>query len=180
MIQYIRVKSFKCLKPSFLWVNNKYKRRAQNFLIAFAQVYTLNLLDVTDGHRNNTLKTWDGGMFADKPIKNPWGAVARSAMIPGWGQVYNEQYLKAVISFGLVFDFARKVYVFNKRYESSGDFSQKERRIVNSWYLGLFYLLNMVDAYVDAYLFRFDDTMQLTWNFQRDNNTLMLGVSIVY
>jgi len=34
-------------------------------------------------------------LLSDEPLKSPWGAVARSAVLPGWGQVYNEQYWKA-------------------------------------------------------------------------------------
>ena len=33
--------------------------------------------------------------------KSPWGAVLRSALIPGFGQIYNESYWKAPIIWGL-------------------------------------------------------------------------------
>ena len=119
-------------------------------------------------------------MFSDYPLKSPWGAVARSAMLPGWGQLYNEEYIKSVITFGIVFDFARKVYINNQRYQDTGSKFQLDRRIVNSWYLGLSYFLVMVDAYVDAYLYNFDRSMQLTYNFNNYNNSILMGVSIVF
>ena len=33
--------------------------------------------------------------------KSPWGAVLRSAIIPGWGQIYNESYIKAPVIWGI-------------------------------------------------------------------------------
>jgi hypothetical protein len=119
-------------------------------------------------------------MFSDNPIKSPWGAVARSAMLPGWGQLYNDQYIKAVLVLAVVFDFSRKVYVFNHRYEDSGNTAMRDRRVVNTWYLGLIYMLNMVDAYVDATLYRFDETMELTYYVLPMEDEVRLGVSIVF
>ena len=34
--------------------------------------------------------------------KSPWGAVGRSAIIPGWGQIYNESYWKAPVIWGVM------------------------------------------------------------------------------
>jgi hypothetical protein len=123
---------------------------------------------------------WPGKLFSDVPIKSPWGAVARSAMLPGWGQVYNEKYIKSVICLGICFDFARKVYVFNQRYQRSGRKYFLDRRVVNSWYLGLFYMLNMVDAYVDAYLYKFDDIMKLTFDYSVPQQSPLIGVHIEF
>jgi hypothetical protein len=160
--------------------NPSYKTNSLTFIRLFAQIYTLNIIDVLDTHFNKRYHPWEGEMFSDKPIKSPWGAVARSAMLPGWGQIYNEQYIKALLVFAIVFDFGRKVYVFNHRYEHTGDTGMRDRRVVNSWYFGLFYALNMVDAYVNATLFKFDETMQLTYYVQPGEDSLSLGVIFVF
>jgi hypothetical protein len=156
--------------------NNTYKQDSYRYAILFAQVYALNILDVVHSHAFKETQAWPGELFSDTPVKSPWGAVARSAMLPGWGQLYNEKYLKSLISFGICFDFARKVYVYNQRYQDSGSDYDLERRVVNSWYFALFYVLNMVDAYVDAYLYRFDDIMDLTLQYSPQYDTPMIGV----
>jgi hypothetical protein len=127
--------------------------------------------------------------------KSPWGAVLRSALLPGWGQVYNESYIKAPIVLGgitaLIFGwkFYNKRYVnyrntYNQiandktisgyvknNYKSVRDFYRDQRDLF-SIYIGLAYLLNLVDAYVDAELFDF--------NVQEDSQTHlpMLGVKL--
>jgi len=101
--------------------------------------------------------------------KSPWGAILRSAVAPGWGQIYNESYYKAPIIWGLS---AWLVYSWiqnNKNYnqfadsylinpnlynQSNRDFYRDQRDLF-SLYIGLTYLLNLVDAYVDAHLFDF-------------------------
>lgn len=102
--------------------------------------------------------------------KSPWGAVARSAVIPGWGQFYNESYWKIPLIWGTAAWFVynwvdnNKLY---KNYKSLYQTSELEyyRRLRNFYrdqrdkftiYLGLLYLLNLVDAYVDAHLFDFN------------------------
>jgi hypothetical protein len=157
-----------------------YQDNMKHYAILYAQLYALNLLDVVHEHVFRQDQPWPESMFSDQPVKSPWGAVARSAMMPGWGQVYNEQYIKAVISFGICFDFARKVYVFNQRYQQSGKESDREQRVVNTWYLGLFYTLNMVDAYVDAYLYKFDEIMDLTVVYSPVYNTTLIGVQFEF
>jgi hypothetical protein len=155
---------------------HKYWQTASHYAILYAQVYTLSLMDVAHSYVFHEDQPWPGKMFSDLPMKSPWGAVARSAMLPGWGQLYNEKYLKSLVSLGICFDFARKVYIFNQRYQHTGRKYYLERRVVNSWYLGLFYALNMVDAYVDAYLYRFDDMMRLTFTYALPEQIPLIGV----
>ncbi len=102
--------------------------------------------------------------------KSPWGAVARSAIIPGWGQFYNESYWKIPVIWGtaawLIYNWVDNNNLYNN-YKSLYQSSELEyhRRLRNFYrdqrdkftiYLGLLYLLNLVDAYVDAHLFDFD------------------------
>jgi hypothetical protein len=159
---------------------HRYWQTASRFAIVYAQVNVLNMIDVAHSHAIHQDQPWPGKLFSDLPVKSPWGAVARSAMLPGWGQLYNEKYIKSLISLGICFDFARKVYVFNQRYQHSGRKYYLDRRVVNSWYLGLCYALNMVDAYVDAYLFEFDDMMRLTVGYSGPDRVPLIGVQIEF
>ncbi len=102
--------------------------------------------------------------------KSPWGAVLRSTVIPGFGQFYNESYYKIPIIWGLgawfVYGWVQNndKYVTNKNlfidigqeiYKSKRDF-YRDQRDNFTIYLVLLYLLNLVDAYVDAHLFDFN------------------------
>ncbi len=107
--------------------------------------------------------------------KSPWGAVLRSAVIPGWGQIYNESYWKTPIIVGITGYFVygyisnNKLYKDNKElynlalqtnsglataYKNRRDFYRDQRDLF-IFYIGLTYFLNMVDAYVDAQMFDF-------------------------
>ena len=102
--------------------------------------------------------------------KSPWGAVLRSAIIPGWGQIYNHSYLKVPIIWGiagwLIYNWSqnnksykqyRDLYLQHPDFKPYQDIRNqyKDQRDLFAIYLGLTYLLNMVDAYVDAELFDF-------------------------
>ncbi|MDX1373715.1 MAG: DUF5683 domain-containing protein [Nitrososphaeraceae archaeon] len=101
--------------------------------------------------------------------KSPWGAVGRSAIIPGWGQFYNESYWKIPIIWGLsawfiyewiqnnnLYKENRELYIDTEDefYRTRRDF-YKDQRDNFTIYLVLTYLLNLVDAYVDAHLYDF-------------------------
>lgn len=109
--------------------------------------------------------------------KSPWGAVMRSAIVPGWGQFYNESYWKIPIVVGLIgyytYGYLRNNDLYiefrdkyaesliaspttgNRRYKEVREF-YKDQRDLFAVYFGLTYFLNLVDAYVDAHLFDFD------------------------
>jgi len=108
--------------------------------------------------------------------KSPWGAVWRSAVIPGWGQFYNESYWKIPLFAGAIgglvfgwkyyntrydkyrnlFDNSRSISsdLGNTAYLQQRDFYRDQRDLL-AIYIGLTYFLNLVDAYVDAQLFDF-------------------------
>jgi len=116
--------------------------------------------------------------------KSPTGALLRSALLPGWGQFYNQEPLKGVIlgtvELGLlawlvrehiVAEDARQAYLVSgdpadeSRYET-----HKQRRIDLIWYTSAAWLYGMFDAYVDAYLFSFQSENR---SFERETG---LGV----
>jgi hypothetical protein len=101
--------------------------------------------------------------------KSPWGAVLRSAIIPGWGQFYNHSYLKIPVIWGiggwLVYEWIQSNNLLkqsqtlytqtnNSKYLDYKNIYQDQRDLF-SIYIGLTYVLNLVDAYVDAELFDF-------------------------
>lgn len=116
--------------------------------------------------------------------KSPWGAVLRSAVIPGWGQIYNHSYYKAPIVWGvsawLVYNWIQnnnqyknyqRQYINLQQVYSPSQITEykrirdeyRDQRDLFSIYMGITYVLTLVDAYVDAHLFDFSvDEDQLT------------------
>jgi hypothetical protein len=120
--------------------------------------------------------------------KSPWFAVLQSAVVPGLGQIYNETYIKAPIIWGaaalLVYGW---VYNNNKHSDYANLYQQTQNELYRRYrdfygdqrdlftiYMGLLYLLNLVDAYVDAHLFDFNVT---NGSF---NNSPMLNLRIKF
>lgn len=111
------------------------------------------------------------------PTKSPGLALLFSALVPGAGQFYNESYWKVpvVIGFGVyfgsqwlhnnsVFRDYRDQYLASITVENPGgnvtlqrlrDF-YRDQRDTFSWYLFIWYLVNVADAYVDASLYDFN------------------------
>ena len=108
--------------------------------------------------------------------KSAWGAVLRSAVLPGFGQFYNESYWKIPVVWGFLGYLGYQWYSLNnsyKQYKTLFDQSLKDQdknspiylrnreffrdqRDLFAVYIGLTYFLNLVDAYVDAQLFDFN------------------------
>ncbi len=109
--------------------------------------------------------------------KSPTGAMLRSAVLPGWGQFYNESYWKIPIIWGASAWFVYAWIRQNKNYQHYSDLynnslldasnqytdsykavrdAYRDDRDLFAIYLGLTYFLNIIDAYVDAHLFDFN------------------------
>jgi hypothetical protein len=116
----------------------------------------------------------DTTLISDKPVfemeKSPWGAVGRSAVLPGWGQYYNEDYWHIPIIWGFLAWFGYQWVENNNEYKTNKDlFIQnpnntiyqrqrdfyRDQRDNFTIYIIITYLLNLVDAYVGAHLYDF-------------------------
>lgn len=112
-------------------------------------------------------------LMSDRPLKSPLGAMLRSAVLPGWGQFYNERYWKAGLVTAVNAALVGRALYFNDRFETvrqpdgSRDRGYRERRDNYLWLFGLSYLLTLADAYVDAYLFGFETAMEVTTRPER-------------
>jgi TM2 domain-containing membrane protein YozV len=140
--------------------------------------------------RNDSAKTslkQDSQFVKFKMKKSPAMAVLLSAVIPGAGQFYNRSYWKIPIIAGLVgyfgYEYIRnnnKFKDYRDQYNATitpqnefGDLNLKSLREFYRnqrndfvWYFMIVYVVNLVDAYVDAHLFDFD---------VKDNNYTSLG-----
>ena len=63
--------------------------------------------------------------------KSPWGAVLRSAIIPGWGQFYNEDYLHIPVIWGLLGWFGYEWVQNNKDYaDNRGKIGKNQSKFI--------------------------------------------------
>lgn len=91
-----------------------------------------------------------------------------SAVIPGLGQIYNESYWKVPVVWGFIGYFAHfwkinndEYWMFARRHVASGGYQverdfYRDQRDLFAIYIGITYILNLLDAYVDAHLFDFN------------------------
>jgi uncharacterized protein DUF5683 len=86
----------------------------------------------------------------------------RSAIVPGWGQVVNHKYIKAVLVVGgegLLISKAVQEYQKELDAANEGDEAGRDRhynlKVNYIWWGIAVHLLQMADAYVDAHLATF-------------------------
>jgi hypothetical protein len=119
----------------------------------------------------------DSQLTKFKMKKSPLAAVLLSAALPGAGQFYNQSYWKIPIIGGLVGYFGYEYVINNNKFKDYRDQYNESITSVNPfgdenlktlrefyrnqrddfvWYFIIVYVVNLVDAYVDAQLFDFD------------------------
>lgn len=107
---------------------------------------------------------------ADQPstadsVKSPTGAMLRSLAAPGWGQWYNGKKFKAVLLAGGEIGLATDAVILNQlaaRSDNPQDRAfYRDNRSLAIWWLAAVILYAMADAYVDAHLHGFDESMEL-------------------
>lgn len=153
-------------------------KSAGSFLTKYAGKTDSVLVDSLKADTNMTIvKPKDPIIKKFRMRKSPTTAVLLSAVLPGAGQFYNESYWKVPIIGGLVGYFGYEYFRNNNLYKDyrddyaasqteinpDGDINLKtlrefyrDQRDDFVWYFLIVYVINMVDAYVDAHLFDFD------------------------
>lgn len=128
--------------------------------------------------------------------KNPWKAVAYSAILPGSGQFYNESYWKIPIIAGLGGYFGYEIVKNNNKFldyknqfinsqtqqNPSGDERLKtlrefyrDQRDDFIIYSVILYVVNLIDAYVDAQLYDFDVSDKIKLGILKKDKLLKLS-----
>jgi hypothetical protein len=129
---------------------------------------------------DSTKASTDTSQYKFVMQKSPAGALFRSAIIPGWGQIYNQSYWKAPIVWGFIGYYMYFWIRNNNSYIDYGDLYKKslledipnidyyreyyktyrdfyhDQRDLFTIYIAIVYFLNLLDAYVDAQLFDFN------------------------
>lgn len=120
-------------------------------------------------------------LFVQQESKSPAGAMLRSAILPGWGQVYTGSYLKAPLILGTFATFGGIAWWYHDRYTRYQGLTRdaydapnqelegrpatlyrayrefyRDERDRYLFYVFLTYMVNIADAYVEAHLADFD------------------------
>lgn len=156
---------------------NYYYKFRNNLSVALF-FHLLNIIDVTNAAIHDCPKGWQGSLLSDKPVKSPWGAALRSGIFPGWGQLYNESYFKAVGYLAVDSYLFYNIRKYDIKYRDSKNTNYRDKRSKYSWYFGVAYLLTMADAYAGAYLYKFNKSMDLTVLPEIDNEYIGLQLNV--
>lgn len=163
---------------------------------------TLNSFDATKSEENLILPDSSKKNSSVNEIfrmkKSPWKAVLYSALLPGAGQFYNESYWKIPVIAGLggyfIYGFVKNNNQYldykqqyinsqtpqnpsgNLQLQSLREFyrDQRDNFIIYSIIL---YVVNLIDAYVDAQLFDFNVSDKIKFSSLQNSKILNLGYS---
>jgi hypothetical protein len=166
------------LFPAYLNSQTNPLKLKETFSSAFDLSKKVIIADSLNSDSTQIKKTIkNSGIKKFRMKKSPTTAVLLSAVLPGAGQFYNESYWKIPIIAGLVGYFGYEYFRQNNYYKDyrdqysasqtpqnpEGNLSLKELREFYRdqrddfiWYFTIVYVINLVDAYIDAHLFDFD------------------------
>lgn len=147
-------------------------------------------VDTIESQKPQKKKGFLKGFFSREDYPNPGKAAVMSLVIPGAGQVYNKKYWKLPLIYGAMGALVYGIHWNNQEYkrfdeafqlkkggldhEFAGTSIDSEQSLLNirngyrkdrellSILLGLAYVLNGMDAYVDAHLLEFDVSEDLS------------------
>jgi hypothetical protein len=149
----------------------------------FGQVSSSDLVIAKDTAKVSKTIVYD-------PLR-PSKAAFYSALLPGLGQAYNKSYWKIPIVYGAIGTSLYFYFNNNKKYDYLDDdrliraqrFYQRNRDLSLLVAVG-FYVLNIVDANVDAHLTQFNvnDNLSIVPDLQQSDFTVLpnLGLTLNY
>ena len=113
-----------------------------------------------------------------KPHRSAFLAVSFSAVIPGGGQLYTQNYLKSAGFAGVLGYVGYNWYKYDRDYwNASGpelDYLYEKKRKYMLWTIGV-WLGSLADAYVSAHLYKFNQNAEPRVTFVIDRNKLALA-----
>ncbi|HRS01126.1 MAG TPA: DUF5683 domain-containing protein [Bacteroidota bacterium] len=179
------------IKPNFLF--------SQNNVDTTANVQ----IRIIDSVKTTPLTTNQNIAEISKMTKSPFGAVARSLILPGWGQLYVESYWKIPVFIGgmgfltyLIIDNNNKYNNASKEvnnYQKQSDYDfyydylvkkreyYRDNRDQSIFIMVGVYILAAVDAYVGANLYDFNVSEDLSINISpKDLNGIAVNLQVKF
>ena len=130
--------------------------------------------------------------YPGKPLKSSTGAVFRSLAVPGWGQLYTENYWKAAafllveggLAAGISWNNDRMLAkmkatpdtIFTEQDLFRDEKFYRNQRNSLIWWLAGTILLSMGDAYVDAHLYGLDWSPEISMDRRGVSGGLAVAV----
>ncbi len=175
---------------------NSYLQVSVEFPTQFTSRLNYNNSDLTNSFIDS-LKKKSSEKTVFKMKKSPWKAVAYSAILPGAGQFYNKSYWKIPVIAGLggyfVYEWVKnnnEYLDYKTQYQNSQteknpagnpqlqylrEFyrDQRDNFIIYSLIL---YVVNLIDAYVDAQLYDFDVSDSIKLGLLKKDKLLKLSL----
>ncbi len=145
--------------------------------------------------------TQDSQLTKFRMKKSPLLAVLLSAVLPGAGQFYNRSYWKIPIIGGLIGYFGYEYVINNNKFKDyrdqydatitpSNQFGDENLKTLREfyrnqrddfvWYFIIVYVVNLVDAYVDAHLFDFDVKEEKLVRYGKNEKSYRLKLKIQF
>jgi hypothetical protein len=165
------------------------------FLLSFIFTFPLATFSQQTKTQTDTSKTAKQILIPDSLRHSPKKATLYSAILPGLGQAYNHKYWKIPVIYGVgaamvyfIVDNNKQYKIYRNAYIKRLDndsstvddftniYSDEDLRLLKNFYrrnrdlswiaTGMIYVLNIVDASVDAHLFYFNvnDDLSLHWS----------------
>jgi len=107
--------------------------------------------------------------------KSPKGAMIRSLILPGWGQFYNGKWFKGIVIGGTEIGLVIDAVIQNQMAVRAADQLEREfyqeNRSLAIWWLGAAILYSITDAFVDAHLYDFDASPELSVIIKKANES---------
>ena len=174
---------FKILLASVIFLIGAHTINAQ--VLPIENFKDLNLLEASVKLKDTVEKKTTNTKFVMR--KSPLKAVLLSAALPGLGQFYNESYWKLpiialaggyfgyeIINQNNQFLDYRDQYIASQTPENQNGNQQiltlrnfyKDQRDRFIFYFGIFYVVNLIDAYVDAHMYDFNVSDKIQLGFQ--------------
>lgn len=97
--------------------------------------------------------------------KSPGVAMILSTIIPGGGQIYCQNYLKAIIISGTEVTLGYFAYQNHQKFTTTQNNSYRDKRNNFLWWLATIKVLSIADAYVSAQMYKFNEQMKLTISY---------------
>ncbi len=164
----------------------------KNLKIFLSIILLISTVSIGKGQTTSSSDNYNQQEEDISEIHSPHKATMYSALVPGLGQIYNEKYWKLPVIYGatgiLIYAFNFNNDQYNKYKNAYADMDAgkitefegitekttlirakdgyKRDRNLNVILLGAVYLLNVVDATVDAHLFNYEMTDDLSLNVQ--------------
>ena len=99
-----------------------------------------------------------------------------SAVIPGAGQFYTENYWKSALFLGAEGTLGYFALKDHHDFERTGNINLKNRRNNLLWWIASVKLLSLADAYVSANMYKFKDMAKLTFDYDKNRGQIQVGL----